>query len=80
MDPATLYMLLHYTNGYQRVVTVQTGPMVRCEEFFADVAKKAPPNIEIKQHTCWPQGKSPPEWVSQVPTVGVPVLQEDLLR
>lgn len=80
MDPATLYILLHYANGYERVITLQPGGMADCEARFSEIERKKPDRFEVAKHVCWPQEKSPPDWVAARPIVGVPVLQQDLLR
>lgn len=73
MDPATLYILLTYANGYERVVTLQAGGMADCEQRFSELSKKTPDHVTIKRHACWPRGDLPPDWVAARPVVGVPL-------
>lgn len=80
MDPATFYMLTTVA-GAERLTTLHFPTMQACETFSARAFATPPPSdTEVLQHVCWPQGKWPPDWVSNRPTVGVPVMPQDLLR
>ena len=72
MEPITLYMLLSLA-GDERLSKRHFPSREDCERYAADVVAKTPPKGKVLNSACWPQGKTPPTWVSDRPIVGVPL-------